>query len=267
MKKLYSISLMVAAVGLLAISMPVNASKMDDRIESSAKKSYVFKTYLKADAIKIQSKDGVVTLTGTVSEESHKSLAGETLAGLPGVKTVDNRLEVKGERPAENSDTWLMMKVKTTLLFHRSVSGSKTEVNVKDGIVTLQGEATSQAQKDLTTEYAKDIDGVKDVKNEMVVSSGSSKESRTVGEKIDDSSKKKSRTVGEKIDDASITAQVKVTLLYHRSTSALNTSVTTRKGVVTLSGKAKNVSEKDLATKYISDVHGVKSVKNLMTVG
>ncbi|MBP1747338.1 MAG: putative periplasmic or secreted lipoprotein, partial [Deltaproteobacteria bacterium] len=113
MKKLYSISLMVAAVGLLAISMPVNASKMDDRIESSAKKSYVFKTYLKADAIKIQSKDGVVTLTGTVSEESHKSLAGETLAGLPGVKTVDNRLEVKGERPAENSDTWLMMKVKT----------------------------------------------------------------------------------------------------------------------------------------------------------
>ena len=267
MKKLYSISLMMAAVGLLAISMPVNASKMDDRIESSAKKSYVFKTYLKADAIKIQSKDGVVTLTGTVSEESHKSLAGETLAGLPGVKTVDNRLEVKGERPAENSDTWLMMKVKTTLLFHRSVSGSKTEVNVKDGIVTLQGEATSQAQKDLTTEYAKDIDGVKDVKNEMVVSSGSSKESRTVGEKIDDSSKKKSRTVGEKIDDASITAQVKVTLLYHRSTSALNTSVTTRKGVVTLSGKAKNASEKDLATKLVNDVHGVKSVKNLMTIG
>ena len=267
MKARYSISLMVLAISLLTVSMPVHASKTDDRIESSARKSYVFKTYLKADAIKIQSKDGVVTLTGTVSEESHKSLAGETLAGLPGVKTVDNRLEVKGERPAENSDTWLMMKVKTTLLFHRSVSGSKTEVNVKDGIVTLQGEATSQAQKDLTTEYAKDIDGVKDVKNEMVVSSGSSKESRTVGEKIDDSSKKKSRTVGEKIDDASITAQVKVTLLYHRSTSALNTSVTTRKGVVTLSGKAKNVSEKDLATKYISDVHGVKSVKNLMTVG
>jgi osmotically-inducible protein OsmY len=159
-----------------------------------------------------------------------------------------------------------MMKVKTTLLFHRSVSGSKTEVTVKDGIVTLQGDATSQAQKDLTTEYAKDIDGVKDVKNEMVVSSGPSKETRTAGEKIDDASKKKSRTAGEKIDDASITAQVKMTLLYHRSTSALNTSVTTRKGVVTLSGKAKNASEKDLATKFVNDVHGVKSVKNLMSI-
>jgi osmotically-inducible protein OsmY len=249
-KAMYRVALMVAMVALLAISMPVYASKMDDRIESSAKKSYVFKTYLKGDDIKIQSKDGVVTLTGSVSEESHRSLAQETVAGLPGVKTVDNRLEVKGERPAENSDAWLMMKVKTTLLFHRSVSASKTEVDVKDGIVTLRGEAASQAQKELTTEYAKDVDGVKDVKNEMVVSMPS----------------KKTETVGDKIDDASITALVKLTLLNHRSTSALNTSVTTKNGVVTLGGKAKNATEKDLATKLANDVNGVKSVKNRMTI-
>jgi osmotically-inducible protein OsmY len=241
--------MLVAAVALLVLSVPVHASKMDSRIESSAKKSYVFKTYLKGDDIKIQSIDGVVTLTGTVSEELHKSLAQETVAGLPGVRSVDNRLEVKGERPVENSDAWLTAKVKTMLLFHRNVS-AMTEVNTKDGIVTLQGEATSQAQKDLTTEYAKDVEGVKDVKNEMAVTKTS----------------KKTQTVGEKIDDASITAQVKMTLLYHRSTSALNTSVTTKKGVVTLSGKASNAAEKDLATKFANDVHGVKSVKNLMTI-
>jgi osmotically-inducible protein OsmY len=125
-----------------------------------------------------------------------------------------------------------------------------TEVSAKDGTVTLQGKATSQAEKDLTTEYAKDVEGVKDVKNEMVVSVPS----------------KKTRTVGDKIDDASITAQVKMTLLAHRSTSALKTSVTTRKGVVTLSGKASNAAEKDLATKFASNVNGVKDVKNRMTV-
>ncbi len=95
MKTIYSISLMVAAVALLSISMPVHASKMDDRIESTARKSYVFKTYLKADDIKIQSMDGVVTLTGTVFEEFHKSLAQETMVGLPGVRSVVNRLEVR----------------------------------------------------------------------------------------------------------------------------------------------------------------------------
>lgn len=250
MKSMYSVAMMVAAVVLLVISVPVHASTMDDRIQASAEKSYVFKTYLKGDDIKIQSKDGVVSLTGTVSEESHKSLAQETVAGLPGVKSVDNRLEVKGEHPAEKSDAWISTKVKTTLLFHRSVS-AMTEVNTKDGIVTLKGDADNQAQKDLTTEYAKDVDGVKEVKNEMTVS-------KTL--------KKTHDTTGEKIDDASITAQVKMSLLSHRSTSAVNTKVETKHGVVTLSGKAGNAAEKDLVSKLVNDVKGVKSVKNQMTI-
>jgi osmotically-inducible protein OsmY len=241
--------MMFAVVALLMLSMPVQASKMDNSIESSAKKSYVFQTYLKADDIKVKSEDGAVTLTGTVSEESHKSLAQETVADIPGVKSVNNMLEVKGESPAEMSDAWITAKVKTIFLFHRNVS-AMTEVDTKAGIVTLQGKAANEAQKDLTTEYAKDVEGVKGVNNEM-----------TVGKIA-----KKKQTVGQKIDDASITAQVKMTLLYHRSTSALNTSVKTKRGVVTLSGKAKSGAEMDLATKFANDVNGVKSVNNRMTI-
>jgi osmotically-inducible protein OsmY len=251
MKIQYSLSLIAAAVAVFITSAPLRASETDDRIESSAKQSYVFKTYLKGDAIQIQSKDGVVTLTGTVADESHQSLAQETVAGLPGVKSVDNRLELKGERPAKNSDAWLITKVKTTLLFHRNVSASQTEVNAKDGHVTLRGEANSQAQRELTTEYAKDVEGVKDVINKMTVS----KTSKNPGE-----------TMGEKIDDASITAQVKMALLFHRSTSILNTQVETNEGVVTLSGKARNGAEKDLAAKLVTDINGVKSVVNNMTI-
>ena len=147
MKAIYSVALMVAAVALLALSVPVHATKMDDRIESSAKKSYVFKTYLKGDDIEIQSKDGAVTLTGIVSEEYHKSLAQETLAGLPGVKSVDNRLEMRGAPPTANSDAWLRDKVKVTLLFHRSVSAGTTEVDVKDGIVTLRGDRKQPSRR------------------------------------------------------------------------------------------------------------------------
>ncbi len=250
MKAGYSAALIVAATVLMGFGLPAYASKMDDRIESSAKKSYVFKTYLKDDDIKIESKDGVVSLTGTVSEESHKSLAQDTVADLPGVKSVDNKLTVKGEPATANSDAWVTAKVKTLLLYHQNVSGM-TEVSTKNGIVTLKGEATSQAQKDLTAEYAKDVDGVKDVNNEMTVSK---------------TTKTASQTTGGKIDDASITAQVKMVLLYHRSTSAIHTSVTTKRGVVTLTGKAKNAAEKDLAAKFVKDVKGVESVKNKMTI-
>jgi osmotically-inducible protein OsmY len=247
----------VLTVALLLAGAPAHASsKMDNRIEASAKKSFVFKTYLKGDDIKIQSKDGVVTLTGSVHEESHKSLARETVAELPGVKKVDNQLEVTGESSTANSDLWLGAKVKTTLLFHRNVNAVKTEVSVKDGVVTLRGDAASEAQKELTTEYAKDVEGVKDVKNEMTVHGASTSAA----------SAKKHETVGEKIDDASITSQVKVTLLFHRSTSAVSTKVKTKNGVVTVSGSARNAAEKDLVTKFASDVHGVKIVKNRMAV-
>jgi osmotically-inducible protein OsmY len=251
MKIMQRVAWMAVAIALLTIGVQVQAStKMDDRIEASARDTYVFKTYLKSDDVKVRSVNGVVTLTGTVSEESHKSLAREAVVNLPGVTSVDNRLEVKGGRPAENSDAWLMMKVKASLLFHNSVSGLETEVSdVKDGIVTLRGQAATQAEKDLTTEYAKDVEGVKDVRNEMTVGGA-----------------KTSNTVSQNVDDASITAQVKMALLYHRSTSALNTSVTTSEGVVTLGGKAKSVAEKDLATTVVHDVNGVKSVKNLMTI-
>jgi len=245
-KAMYSVVLM--ALALLVISMPVQASKTDDSIESAAKESYVFKTYLQDDDIKIKSKDGAVTLTGTVSEDSHKALAQETVAGLPEVKSVDNQLKVKGA-PAEKSDAWLTTKVKTTLLFHRNVS-AMTEVDTKDGIVILKGEADNQAQKDLTTEYAKDVEGVKDVKNEMAVAKAP----------------KEKRSTGDKIDDASITALVKMSLLYHRSTSGMKTSVTTKDGVVTLTGKASSAAALDLATKFANDVNGVKSVNNKMTV-
>lgn len=258
-KTMYGLALTVTVAVVFLFNVSLFASMSDDRIESSAKKTYVFKTYLKGDDIKIQSKDGVVTLTGTVSEESHKSLAKETVESLPGVKSVDNKLELKGETAAAFTDAWLITKVKSTLLFHRNVNAIGTEILAKDGNVTLRGEADSAAQKDLTTEYAKDVDGVKSVKNEMTVLTAAAKPGKkTIGEKVD--------SIGEVIDDASITALVKTTLLYHRSTSALKTSVETKDGVVKLGGKAKNGAEKDLATKIVSDVHGVKKVVNNMTV-
>ena len=243
--------LIAATSALLLAGSSLRASDMDRQIESAAKKSYVFKHFLANDAIKTESKDGVVTLTGTVGEESHVGLAGDTLESLPGVKRVDNRLVVKGEGPIEHSDAWIALKVKTALMFHRNVSATKTEVNVNDGIVNLRGEASSMAQKELTTEYAKDVEGVKEVKNAMTIVEIPSKPEETMGEKI---------------DDASITAQVKMSLLAHHSTSALKTKVETTDGVVTLTGVAKNAAEKVLVTKLASDVKGVVSVINNMTL-
>jgi osmotically-inducible protein OsmY len=243
--------LVMVAAAVLLVSVSAYASETDARIESSARQSYVFKKYLKDDAIEVKSDKGVVTLRGTVSEESHKSLAQETVASLPGVKNVDNLLELKGERPAEESDGWIGTQVKWSLIYNRHVNGFGTQVLVTEGVVTLRGEADSQAQKDLSGEYAKDIKGVKSVNNEMTIAKAPRKEGKTVGETI---------------DDASITAQVKVAFLTHHSTSAFKTGIAVSNGVVTLTGDATSAAGKDMAGKVAGDVGGVKKVINNMII-
>jgi osmotically-inducible protein OsmY len=236
MKGIYLNVFFTIMSAMLLSNSSVQASETDDRIQASAKDSYVFRTELKDDSISTVANNGAVTLTGTVSEESHKSLAQETVASLPGVKTVDNQLTINGQQPAENSDGWIGMKVKSSLFFNRNVSAVNTEVDVANGVVTLKGQADSQAQKDLTGEYAKDIEGVKGVDNQMTIAPTISKSDKLVDNKI---------------DDASITAQVRMAFLTHHSTSAFKTGVETTNGIVTLSGNATSGAGKEVKYRHL----------------
>jgi len=241
-------ALLAPAIMMVAAVAPLQASDMDARVENTIKNSYNFRTYLAQDDITVQSSAGVVTLSGMVVEESDRSLAAETARESAGVRTVINELTVKGDQPAAESDGWITMKVKSALAYHKHVSATGTGVETSAGVVTLKGNVGSEAQKELTTEYAKDVEGVKMVDNQQVVVGGMHE------------------TVGAKIDDASITAQIKSSLLFHRSTHTIAPKVHTHNGVVTLRGVAKNPAEKGLVGKLAADTTGVIRVDNRMTV-
>ena len=251
MKKVNWKTLLTGAVLMGLTAGIMLAQEMDKRIIAAAKKSYVFNTYLKGDDIQIQSQDGVVVLTGTVSAEPHLSLAADTVADLPGVKSVDNRLEVKGGIPERNSDAWIHMKLKTMLMLHLNLDSAHTEIEVKGGQVILRGEVSNQAEKELTAEYVRDVEGVKDVDNEMTVA-------RTPYERH--------RSVGEFIDDASIKSQIKLALLFHRGTNVFKTEISVDRGVVTVSGAAHSAAEIELVSKRIEDIHGVRKINNRMII-
>jgi hyperosmotically inducible protein len=235
----------------LIVASPValfSSPETDRKIEDAAKASYNYRTVLE-DHVKVKAKDGVVTLSGAVQDKGEKDLAADTVENLPGVLSVKNEIEVKSAHP-EKSDAWISAKIRSLLLVKGNVSATSTKIDVVNGVVTLTGTADNLAQKELTGVYAKDIDGVKSVKNDMAV------KDKSPG----------SETMGEKIDDASITSQVKYALLSHKSTSALKTKVTTLDGKVRITGDAKTDAEKSLVTKLSSDVRGVKSVTNDMSV-
>lgn len=244
-------ALLVAAGALFLPCLSLKASEMDDRIEAAATNSHVYKTYLKGDAVKVNSEGGSVTLTGTVKERFHKSLAADTVEGLPGVTSVNNQITLKEETPMSNADRWLLLKVETALLFRTDVNLMATKVSAENGTVYLRGEAANKEERDLTAAYAGDVEGVKHVKNEMTVSKTPSEPRRTMKEKV---------------DDASVTALVKASQFAHLSTSTITTKVATKEGVVTISGVAKSAEERKHITKLATGIRGVEKVVNEMTI-
>lgn len=235
------LALVVSPLTLLA------SPATDRKIEDAAKASYNYRTVLE-DNVKVKAHDGMVTLSGTVQDKDDRALAADTVENLPGVTGVKNNIVVKATYP-EKSDAWMALKIRSRLLVKGNVSAASTKVAVQDGNATLTGTADNLAQKELTTIYAKEIDGVKSVKNDIVV--------------LD---KPATPTIAESIDDASITTQVKFALLSHKSTSALKTKITTQDGVVHVTGVAASDAERSLVTKLASDVRGTKSVTNDMTL-
>jgi len=236
---------------LAATAFAAAASDPDARIEAAARRSYTFTHHLKDDDVQVKSRKGTVTLTGTVADSFRSGLAEATVADLPGVKEVVNDLVVSPGAPKEASDAWLAVKVRTALRCTRNVDAGTIQVEAREGEVTLTGTATSAAQKGLAAKVARDVEGVRGVTSGLKVVPASPGH----------------RPLAAAIDDASVTAQVKASLLFHRGTRMLATKVRTEHGVVTIRGTAKNPAEKDLVTRLVAGIGGVRRVENRMAIG
>lgn len=84
------------------------------------------------------------------------------------IKTDKSAVTKKADTMGEAiDDTSITALVKVALLNHRSTSALKTTVNTIKGVVTLEGNTTSEAAKDLAGKFASDVRGVKKVINNM----------------------------------------------------------------------------------------------------
>lgn len=227
---------------------------LDREIEQTAASSYNFRTVLEKQ-VKVTAQEGIVTLTGSVLDQAQKTLAEETVRSLPGVTAIANNLQLASPGP-ERSDGWIALKLRSVLLLRSQVSATNTDVTVREGNVVLTGKADSTAQKELTETYAREVEGVKSVKNELVIAepAPTGGNAASAGGEF------------ELIDDSSITAQVKYALLMNESTRSVETHVETRNGVVIIRGTAATEAEKELVSKLARSVRGVAGIENGMTV-
>lgn len=176
---------LIIAAALTTASVSANAENTwkdtakDAWIDGKAESTLLLNGNLNSFDINTDVKNGVVTLTGKVESSVDKSLAEELVSSLDGVTEVDNMLTVLSDDRDDNSTTDEFMAgltdqkvetvVKTRLLMESEVGGTDIEVDVANGIVTLNGDVKSDAESDLATTIAKNTNDVKEVVNNLKV--------------------------------------------------------------------------------------------------
>jgi len=160
-----------------------------------------------------------------------------------GVNRNDNANARAGAESARQggNDGWITTKTKLALIADGRTSGFATDVDTKDGVVTLSGKVDTTEAKTAATEVARGIDGVKNVDNQLqVVPEALRKQVNETDDKIEDAIKNAMRN-DAKLKDLSLTSKVNA-------------------GVVTLDGSVDTQQQLLDAASAIRAVTGVKTV-------
>ena len=67
----------------------------DSTIKRDVETALFYDSWVNSSRIRVDVKDGVVTLTGTVSSPYEKRAAGDDAWAIPGVRDVQNRLQIR----------------------------------------------------------------------------------------------------------------------------------------------------------------------------
>lgn len=118
--------------------------------------------------VEASASDGDVWLTGMVSNRFERDAAAQAIAGLPGLRDIINDIEILSE--VETTDVTLL--VEDALDRYSLIpDGSDIAVEASDGTVKLTGHVRNWAEHDMVIDAAWKGVGVKNVQDELVVTS------------------------------------------------------------------------------------------------
>ena len=148
-------------------------TELDDTVVTTRVKSALLADPdIKSFDIKVETRKGVVQLSGFVDNQAQVERALAATAGVEGVSGVESGISLKdGGRTAGNAldDGVITAKVKSALLSDPDVKSFDIAVVTRKGGVQLSGFVDSQAQIDQALEIARRVDGVTSVGNEMSI--------------------------------------------------------------------------------------------------
>jgi hyperosmotically inducible protein len=158
-------------------------------------------------------------------------------------------LDTGKKQVSKDTDVALTSEVRDALVDGGITKVGDVQIETRDGVVQLSGFIDSQSAQELALSAAKNVQGVKSVRNDLVV-------------------RAESPTVVEKKEDAVIEAKVRKELQQQPDVRvARDINVEVSEGVVQLSGFVPTVEDKNRAADVVAAVAGVKDVRNDIALG
>jgi hyperosmotically inducible protein len=168
-------------------------------------------------------------------------------------------------------DGWLVTKLHSLFVPEDALSGSNIDVDVKAGMVTLQGTVPNEAARARAIAIAKGADGVKGVTDQMRLAPAGADMSASAAraaDKAEDKTASAAKKTGRAVDDGWIKSKIYAQYMADWNT-VLNDSdidVDVDKGMVTLNGTVKSAAAKAKAVSTAKATDGVKGVKDNLKV-
>lgn len=186
-----------------------------------------------ADAISVETEDGIVTLSGDVDNILSKERSASIASSVKGVRSVINNIVVLTDR----EDSAIAADVEEALLSDPATDTWGIQSSVSGGFVNLSGTTDSWQQKELVSTIVKGVDGVTGVNNNIDIN------------------------YDETRSDTEIRNEIESAFAWNNRLDAELIEIEVNDGNVELTGSVGSLTEKSLAT-TIAHVAGVTEVNS-----
>ena len=166
MHTLFIVILIVSIIGWMSGIVIANDEKIKDKdITNAIESEFLVDDAVFSNMIDVETKKGIVYLSGWVDNLLAKERAGEIARTTRGVLSVVNNIDVNPSM--SRTDVEIRDDVKLALARDPATEQYEVEISVLDGIVTLTGVVESHQEKILCEEVTKGVSGVIGIVNQI----------------------------------------------------------------------------------------------------
>jgi osmotically-inducible protein OsmY len=214
-------------------------SKSDAQIQQDVLNEIKWEPSVTASQLNISTKDGIVTLRGSVPHYFEKSQAEEAVQRVSGVRAIANEVEVDLMGSYERSDEQIAEAALNAIEWSYSAA-KDLKITVEKGWITLKGEADWDYQRVAAKNAVSKLMGVCGVTNYI--------------------------TVKTKILSSDIKKRIEQAFVRSAIADGRTISVSVTGGVAKLSGSVHSFSEKSKAENVAWMAPGITTVQNNLII-